>query len=64
MEGVNYIHNKNYIHRDLKPANILLKTKDTLDVKIVDFGLSKMHKIFQMNDIKDKCGTLLYMAPE
>jgi serine/threonine protein kinase len=24
LEGVNYIHERDYIHRDLKPENILL----------------------------------------
>lgn len=43
LEGVNYIHERDYIHRDLKPENILLSSKTGLDVKIVDFGLSAIH---------------------
>lgn len=42
LEGVNYIHERDYIHRDLKPENILLSNKNSLDIKIVDFGLSAM----------------------
>lgn len=41
-----YMHSNHIIHRDLKPENLLLKhtPKSTLDleVKIIDFGLSKV----------------------
>ena len=41
-----YMHSKNIIHRDLKPENLLLthkpKSGDDVDVKIIDFGLSKV----------------------
>ena len=42
-----YMHEKNIVHRDLKPENLLLKKKPTsshadVDVKIIDFGLSKV----------------------
>ena len=43
MDGLNNIHEKNYIHRDLKPENIQLASKDQSfedEVKIIDFGLS------------------------
>lgn len=45
LEGVHYIHDRNYIHRDMKPANIMLKDSEGFDVKIVDFGLSAVHKV-------------------
>lgn len=41
-----YMHSKNIIHRDLKPENLLLthkpKSGDDVDVKIIDFALSKV----------------------
>lgn len=43
MNGLNNIHERNYIHRDMKPENILLALKDQSmedEVKIIDFGLS------------------------
>ena len=49
LEAVNYIHEKDYIHRDLKPENILLVQKESLDVKIVDFGLSASHKVLNFD---------------
>lgn len=42
-----YMHQKNIVHRDLKPENLLLRrrprhTGDSVEVKIIDFGLSKV----------------------
>jgi serine/threonine protein kinase len=42
-----YMHSKNIVHRDLKPENLLLRkiptsAKDAVEVKIIDFGLSKV----------------------
>jgi serine/threonine protein kinase len=64
LEGVNYIHDKDYIHRDLKPENVMIKEKGGYDVKIVDFGLSATYKVFNNEKIDEKIGTLMYMAPE
>lgn len=60
-----YMHSKNIIHRDLKPENLLLrhkpKTEMDLEVKIIDFGLSK-------SLVEPETGTFLgtrgYLAPE
>jgi serine/threonine protein kinase len=45
--AIAYMHSQNFIHRDLKPENLLLKRTpkgpyDDIDVKIIDFGLSKV----------------------
>ena len=41
-----YMHGKNIMHRDLKPENLLLthspKSIHDIEVKIIDFGLSKV----------------------
>ena len=61
IEGIQYIHSKNIVHRDIKLENILIDIKN--NIKICDFGISK---ILQNKNQKlyDKCGTLMYMAPE
>jgi serine/threonine protein kinase len=57
---VEYCHNKYVIHRDLKPSNILIYDQSTLDIKLIDFGISGS------NYGKDKsmAGSLPYMPPE
>ena len=39
LYAVKYCHTQNIAHRDLKPENFLLLTKDTLSLKLIDFGL-------------------------
>ena len=58
-----YLHHYGIVHRDLKLDNILMadETEDS-DVKIVDFGLSKM--IGPGEKCKEPYGTLGYAAPE
>lgn len=41
--ALNYCHSLNIVHRDLKPENFLFVSEnDEKDLKIIDFGLSKM----------------------
>lgn len=72
LEGVGYMHAKNVIHRDLKPENILIVRSRPIgppatghfhDVKIADFGLSKV--ISETTSFaKTLVGTPQYYAPE
>lgn len=57
LQGLEYIHNNNYIHRDIKPSNIFLG--DDNEFKIGDFGL-----IIDINDADEDVGTIGYTAPE
>ena len=62
LEAILYIHNLDIVHRDLKPQNILMRSFHQLQgtVKIADFGLG-MQDTYASTD---KCGTMIYMAPE
>jgi len=64
-----YMHSKNIIHRDLKPENLLLTKKvnskqgkmNDIEVKIIDFGLSKY---MEEPVARSFLGTRGYLAPE
>lgn len=63
LDAVAYLHSQSIAHRDLKPTNLLLKSAtDDTDVKIADFGLSKIlgENVF----MQTACGTPIYVAPE
>ena len=61
ISGLEYLSKNNISHRDIKPENILIN-KDTLRIKIVDFGLSIIYKDNEL--LKSKCGSLCFAAPE
>eukprot|EP00567_Pseudictyota_dubia_P000699 CAMPEP_0197465104 /NCGR_PEP_ID=MMETSP1175-20131217/64368_1 /TAXON_ID=1003142 /ORGANISM="Triceratium dubium, Strain CCMP147" /LENGTH=541 /DNA_ID=CAMNT_0043001109 /DNA_START=865 /DNA_END=2490 /DNA_ORIENTATION=- len=60
-----YMHSKNIIHRDLKPENLLLthtpRSSHDIEVKIIDFGLSKC---MEEPVARSFLGTRGYLAPE
>lgn len=62
LNGVDAIHSQKLIHRDLKPANIYML--DNGDIKILDFGLSKLIDFTSITNTGDQLGTPLYMSPE
>jgi len=77
LNGLNYLHDSNIIHRDMKPQNILIKykNKDNLEVRIADFGWSKLCSIIQKPNTKNLSKNIfanflntlvtpLYRAPE
>lgn len=41
LQAINHCHSNNVAHRDLKPENIMY-SEDGEDIKIIDFGLSKL----------------------
>lgn len=62
LEAVAYLHDLGIAHRDLKPENILCSEGKVDDIKIADFGLSKM--VLPEEKMMGACGTLSYVAPE
>ena len=40
IEGLTYMHRFGIMHRDIKLENIMFRSKDSLEVVIVDFGLA------------------------
>ncbi|BCS82419.1 protein kinase domain-containing protein [Anaerocellum diazotrophicum] len=63
-EAIEALHKKGIVHRDLKPSNILIRDLKSLDLVLIDFGIS-----FAMSEEFSKVfttlkGTYSYMAPE
>lgn len=66
-----YMHSKDIVHRDLKPENLLLRSKPRnasstkdIDIKIIDFGLSKAFQEEEEPVARSFLGTRGYIAPE
>ena len=58
-DAYKYLLQKNIIHRDIKLENILIGSSDTINIKLTDFGCSKIDPIGQTS-----CGTPKYMSLE
>jgi calcium-dependent protein kinase len=72
LSGLCLMHERNFVHRDLKPENILINAdmedgEVCYSAKLADFGLSTEYKVnifSNSENMDEKLGTILYMAPE
>ncbi len=62
LDGLACLHHRSVIHRDIKPYNILIDDLD--NVKICDFGLSKLRNETFRGHKSLKVGTPYYAPPE
>jgi len=62
--GMNHLHKQGIVHRDLAARNILLTA--SLDVKVSDFGMSKILENSEIDGQKTNStiGPIRWMAPE
>jgi serine/threonine-protein kinase len=61
-EGLGYAHEHGVVHRDIKPSNIMLLPHE--QVKIMDFGIARMHTSDHKTSTGLVLGTPKYMSPE
>lgn len=70
LSALEAAHAKGIVHRDLKPDNIflVLQPDGHIDVKVIDFGISKFTEksatATKLTQAGDLIGTPLYMSPE
>ena len=67
IDAIDYLHKSGIVHRDLKPENILIVKNindEIINIKITDFGLSKIITPDQKIDGREFCGTVVYVSPE
>lgn len=57
-----FLHSRKMVHRDLKPLNLLLSKHQ--EVKVSDFGISRMLSLSDAYSMTGGIGSWRYMAPE
>lgn len=63
--AVKHCHDRDICHRDLKPENFLFQTKaEDAELKVIDFGLSRMDDGLSAGVMTTRVGTPYYIAPE
>jgi tRNA A-37 threonylcarbamoyl transferase component Bud32 len=66
LSAIQYMHEQNAVHRDLKPDNIvLMSTANLTDVKLTDFGFSKLSTLVNTPSLSSlsNCGFFMYIFP-
>ena len=61
-DGMSYLHNQMIIHRDLNMNNILINPFN-LQIKIIDFGLSRLLQNNEIQEFFSPQGNFLYRCP-
>jgi serine/threonine protein kinase len=65
IDVIQYLHTQDppIIYRDLKPANVMLVEGTIEKIKVIDFGIARLHKVGKTSDT-EAFGTAGYAPPE
>ena len=63
-KALEHAHKRGVVHRDIKPENIMLVDGDSIDVRLMDFGVALLEDRASITIAGDLVGTLAYMSPE
>jgi serine/threonine protein kinase len=65
LESVQYLHSRNIVHRDIKPENVLFESNEEgSSIKLIDFGLARIHASNDGSYMTNQVGTPYYMSPD
>jgi serine/threonine protein kinase len=69
MCAIKYFHHRGVVHRDMKLDNVMIlghKSNDIRDlqVKLIDFGMSKLTQNKEKTKLTTYCGTIDFISPE
>ncbi len=62
LEALGHAHSRGIVHRDLKPENVMVTPSGAL--KVMDFGLARVHNAGTLTRTGTVMGTPHYMSPE